>query len=144
MFSRTCEYAIKASIFIAQNSLNDKRVSLPDIAKGIDSPAAFSAKILQQLTKNKLVKSMKGPNGGFEIEKDRMSTIMLSQIVDAIDGDSIYKGCALGLNQCNQHRPCPVHNKFVTVRDELKEMLESTSLYELALGLKKGITVLKR
>ena len=53
MFSKTCEYGIKATLFIAQMSQKGERVSLKDIASAIDSPSAFTAKILQTLSKRK-------------------------------------------------------------------------------------------
>ncbi|GJM33341.1 MAG: hypothetical protein DHS20C18_23420 [Saprospiraceae bacterium] len=144
MFSKACEYGIKATLFIALQSLQDQRVNLKDIAKEINSPVAFTAKILQQLAKNNIVDSVKGPTGGFQIEKKRIDKIRLSEIVSAIDGDAIYKGCGLGLKECNANKPCPLHNKFAIIRDDLKEMLEGTSLYELATGLEVGLTFLKR
>jgi Rrf2 family protein len=144
MFSKACEYAIKATIYVAVQSLENKRVSLKDIAREIDSPVAFTAKILQQLTKKNIMQSVMGPTGGFQIEKKKIDEIKLSQIVDAIDGDSIYRGCGLGLKECNAAKPCPVHDKFAKIRNDLKEMLENTSLYELATGLEVGLTFLKR
>lgn len=144
MFSKACEYGIKAAIYIAVQSNQDKRVSLKDIAKEIDSPEAFTAKILQQLAKNNIIDSVKGPTGGFEIEKKKLEKIKLSHIVATLDGDSIYKGCGLGLKECSEKKPCPVHDRFKTIRNELKNMLESTNLLELALDLKDGITFIKR
>lgn len=143
MFSKTCEYGIRAVIHIAVQSQKGNRVSLKSIAKEIHSPEAFTAKILQQLARNELIRSIKGPNGGFEIEKSRMEEITLAQIVSAIDGDSIYKGCGLGLKDCSETRPCPVHHKFKKIRTDLRNMLESTTLLELTQGLKKGLTFLK-
>jgi DNA-binding IscR family transcriptional regulator len=52
--------------------------------------------------------------------------------VKAIDGDSIYRGCGLGLEQCNENHPCPVHDKFKIVRNDLKHLLEQTTLEKLA------------
>lgn len=143
MFSKACEYGIKATIFIAFNSHQGIRVSLKDIAAEIDSPVAFTAKILQKLARNHIINSTKGVSGGFEIEKKVIPQIQLSQIVNAIDGDAIYKGCGLGLHICDENRPCPVHDKFLKVREELRSMLENTNLEELALGLKSGATYLK-
>ncbi len=144
MFSKTCEYGIRATIFIASQSLEDNRLSLKEIANEIESPVAFTAKILQQLVRNNILDSVMGPTGGFQIDKGRIDEIKLSQIVDILDGDSIYRGCGLGLKECNALKPCPVHNKFVNIRNELKEMLENTSIYELAMGLEVGLTFLKR
>lgn len=144
MFSKACEYGIKAALYIATQSLQGERVMLKEIAREINSPEAFTAKILQQLARHRIVDSLKGPYGGFLIEKKRISEIRLSEIVSAIDGDSIYRGCGLGLEQCNAKQPCPLHDKFVDIRNSLRKMLENTSLYELASGLEVGLTFLKR
>ncbi|MCG2431515.1 RrF2 family transcriptional regulator [Aequorivita xiaoshiensis] len=144
MFSKACQYGIKASVFIASQSAIGNRVSLKEIAAEIDSPEAFTAKILHQLAKNNILQSLKGPTGGFEIPEGKVQTIKLSDVVSAIDGDSIYKGCALGFEQCDALQPCPIHDKFVDIRDNLKDMLETTSLHELANGVDVGLSFLKR
>lgn len=144
MFSKSCEYAIKATIYIAVQSNQDIRVGLKDIAREIASPEAFTAKILQQLSRNNIINSIKGPNGGFQIDKKEMSKVKLSQIVLAMDGDSVFKGCGLGFKECSGKMPCPVHEKFKIVRNELKKMLENTSILELSLGLTNGLTFLHR
>lgn len=144
MFSKACQYGIKASVFIASQSELGNRVSLKEIAAGIDSPVAFTAKILHQLAKQDILSSLKGPTGGFEIQRGRAEKINLSHIVSAIDGDSIYKGCALGFDSCDDRQPCPMHNKFVDIRNNLRIMLENTSLHELANGLDVGMSFLKR
>ena len=144
MFSKACEYGIRATIYIAMQSLEGNRVNLNEIAASIDSPVAFTAKILQQLVKNNIVESVKGAKGGFQIERVNIDSIKLNQIVSAIDGDKIFKGCALGLNECNESLPCPVHFKFVEIRDNLEQMTKETTIYELATGLEVGLTYLKR
>lgn len=144
MFSKACEYGIRASTYIALQSLEGRRVSLKEIAEEIDSPVAFTAKILQLLSKNNIVDSVQGVYGGFEIDRKQIDGLKLSQIVDAIDGDKIYAGCGLGLKECNANKPCPVHDKFVDIRNNLKHMLENTSLFEMTAGLEVGLTYLKR
>ena len=143
MFSKSCNYAIKAAIFIAKHSLEENKVGFVDIAKEIDSPQAFTAKILQILVKSGIIDSVKGVNGGFYIPKKNIATTYLVAIVDAIDGDSVFHGCGLGLSLCSETHPCPVHDKFKHIRDELAHMLETTNLEELALGIKSGETFLK-
>lgn len=143
MFSKACEYAIRATIYTAVHSNEEKRVSLKDIAKAIDSPEAFTAKIMQELSRNRIIDSVKGPNGGFWISERKMTEVKLSQIVNAIDGDAIYKGCGLGLKACSELHPCPVHNKFKKIRNDLKIMLESTSVGELSMSHTEGLSFLK-
>lgn len=144
MFSKTCEYAIRATIYIAEQSNVGKRVCLKQIAAAIDSPEAFTAKILQQLSRADIIDSVKGPSGGFSIEKKKAHQLKVGKIVLAIDGDNVYKGCGLGFKECSEVRPCPVHHKFKKVRDELKHMLETTSIYELSKELEMGLTFLHR
>ncbi|MBK5193135.1 MAG: Rrf2 family transcriptional regulator [Flavobacteriaceae bacterium] len=144
MFSKACEYGIRATIYIAMQSLEGNRVNLKEIAAAIDSPVAYTAKILQQLVKNNIVESVKGAKGGFQIERSRIDSIKLNQIVSAIDGDKIFKGCALGLSECSESLPCPMHFKFKEIRDNLEQMTMETSIYELATGLEVGLTFLKR
>lgn len=143
MFSKACEYGIKAAIFIATKSYEGLRVSPKEIAEKINSPQAFTAKILQSLVRHDVVNSIKGAHGGFEIQKDRISQVKLAQIVKAIDGDKIYVGCGLGMEKCDENHPCPVHDKFKIVRDELQNMLKNTTLEELALNIKSGASFLK-
>ncbi|MEQ9438677.1 MAG: Rrf2 family transcriptional regulator [Cyclobacteriaceae bacterium] len=69
MFSKACEYGIRSTIYVARQSLEDKRASQKDISREIDSPVAFTAKILQQLVRNNILSSVMGPTGGFHIEK---------------------------------------------------------------------------
>lgn len=144
MFSKACEYGIRASIFIAVKSQSDIRVSLADIARETDSPVSFTAKVLQILVKNKIIDSLKGPTGGFEIKKSKAGKIKLSQVVAAIDGDSIYKSCGLGFENCNEKKPCPLHYQFIKVRENLRKMLEETTLLDLSNDINKGLTFLKQ
>lgn len=142
MFSKACEYGIKAIIYIASQSLRDERVKIGAIAKNTDSPEAFTAKVLGSLVKQNIVQSQTGPNGGFYIDKERMRKIPVSDIVIAIDGNSLFNGCALGLKECNNLKPCPLHHKFLRIRSNLKQVLEETSIYELTIGIEKGETIL--
>ncbi len=144
MFSKSCEYGLKAVIYIASQSLEGKRIKIDDIAEKAGSPRAFTAKILGTLTKFNIINSLKGPYGGFDIEIKRMKEIKISEIVFAIDGDSIYNGCALGLTECNAQEPCPMHENFVQIREELKKMLETTTIFELATKFNSGESILVR
>jgi Rrf2 family protein len=143
MFSKSCEYAIRATIFIATQSQNNANIGIKEIAKEIDSPIAFTAKILQVLVKNNILKSTKGVGGGFMILKNDLKNLKLSDIVIAIDGNSVFLKCGLGLSNCSEDHPCPVHEKFKFVKKDLIFMLENTNLEELTVGIKKGTTFLK-
>lgn len=142
MFSKTCQYAIRAVIYISKKSSEGKRVGIKEIAKGIDSPEHFIAKILQELSKKNLVSSLKGPNGGFFIEEGSDCTI--ADIVKAIDGEKIFSGCGLGLDYCSETKPCPIHNEFKVVRDELSRVLHNAKVSMFNENLLKSLTYIKQ
>lgn len=118
-------------------------MSLKEVANAIQSPEAYTSKILQQLTRKKIIISEKGPAGGFSMDEKNLNQVKLSSIVSAIDGDSVYTRCGLGLDQCGEKMPCPVHNQFKVIRNNLKKMLETTTVKSLALQLEKGTIFLK-
>lgn len=144
MFSKSCEYGIKAFIYIAKRSLIGERFKIGEVSTNIEAPGAYTAKIMTSLIKQKLLESKTSRYGGFKIEIDKMKTIMVCDVVFALDGDSVYKGCGLGLKECDASKPCPLHNKLVTIREDLRQTLETTSIYDLASTLKAGQTMLLR
>jgi Rrf2 family transcriptional regulator, iron-sulfur cluster assembly transcription factor len=143
MFSKACEYGIKSLLYIATQSIEGKRVKIDEIAQHTDSPLAFTAKVMSQLAKHELLSSQTGRYGGFFMEIEAMKAIRLSQVVEAIEGETFYNGCILGLRDCSHKTPCPLHEQALRVRAETKKMLESTSLYDLAKSLKEGKSTLK-
>jgi len=143
MFSKTCEYAIRAVLFVAQKSSDGRKVGIKEIAKGIDSPEHFIAKILQDLSRNGLVQSQKGPTGGFYLDKPALNNT-LADIVRKVDGDKIFSGCGLGLKQCSETKPCPLHETFKKIRKEIFEMLQKAKLGEFNKQLEEELLFLKR
>ena len=137
MFSKTCEYAIKAMIFVAQKSKEETRVGVKEIAKGTDSPEHFIAKIMQELGRKRLVQSIKGPNGGFYMT-ERDLKISISDIVKAMDGDKLYSDCVLGLKACSEKNPCPVHFEFKEIKKRLIHMIENNTIGDFNEKLDSG------
>jgi Rrf2 family protein len=143
IFSKSCEYAIRAVFFIAHKTAKGSRVGIREIAGGIDSPEHFLAKILQDLSRKGLVSSIKGPNGGFYLDALALER-PLSEIVEAVDGNNLFKGCALGLKQCSEINPCPLHHEFKDIRERIHQMFCHTTIGNFNEELMNGIFSLKR
>ncbi|WP_235906383.1 RrF2 family transcriptional regulator [Ginsengibacter hankyongi] len=143
IFSKTVEYAIRAMIFIAQKSKKGIKVGIKEIAKATDAPEYFIGKILQDLSRKGLVQSLKGPTGGFYLEEES-SNCSLADIVKAIDGNKLFTGCGLGLKSCSEIKPCPIHNEFKKVREDIYNMLEDARIGEFSKKLEKKLTFLRR
>lgn len=137
MFSASCHYGLQAMFYIALHCSEDKNVSLNDIAEDKDIPKHFLSKILQLLVKNKLLCSMKGPNGGFKLSRPA-DNITLIEIVDAIDGLDIFKQCGIGFKECDENDPCPIHTEYKNIRDHVRELFENKTLEALADDAENG------
>ena len=139
VFSKTCEYAIRAVLFISHKTAAGGKIGIKEIANGIDSPEHFLAKILQDLSRKGIIQSAKGPNGGFYLDGQALK-LPLSAIVEAVDGNTLFTGCALGLKQCSEVNPCPLHNQFKAIRSDIHNLLNTTQIgefnNELALSLR--------
>ncbi len=121
----------------------NKKVSVKMVAKAIDSPEAYTSKILQLLSRSEVIVSEKGPTGGYFMDKKKLAGATLGDIVLAIDGDEVYHACGLGLRECNEKMPCPVHTRYSRIRGELVTMLDTTSVKDLAMGMKEGTSYLR-
>ncbi len=141
MLSNACKYAIRAMIFLANQSGNDVRISIKALSKAVDSPEPFTAKIMQSLSRKGLVSSVKGPNGGFYLT-NKQASISLIDIVETIDGTAALDGCGLGLTSCSDGHPCPIHFAYREVRESFRKILENNTIISLAKELNAGNTVL--
>ncbi len=123
-------------IYLGHTEQSGRLTGVKEIASQIKSPEAFTAKILQQLVKNNLLDSVRGPNGGFALKASKKS-VTLSEIVIAIDGDGMMKNCVLGLEECSASHPCAVHHQFVALRKQFSGILLTTTIEQVADQLPK-------
>ncbi len=141
MLSNSSKYAIKAVLFLAVNSNENKKVMIKDISKPINVPQAYIAKLLQELSKQKIISSTRGPNGGFYLsDNNRKQSIM--SIIDVIDGEEKLSFCMLSLKECDNEKPCPLHKIAYTYRSELLNRLNEKTIEDLAIEIKSGETFL--
>ena len=126
-FSKTCEYAIRAVLYIASQSQEGKRVGIKEIAESINSPEYFLGKILQRLSREGIILSVKGPNGGFYLDANGLNR-PIADIVITLEGDEIFTGCGMGLSYCSESNPCPLHNEFKKIRNQITYMLHKSTI----------------
>ncbi|HEX5151392.1 MAG TPA: Rrf2 family transcriptional regulator [Parafilimonas sp.] len=137
MFSKTCEYALRATIYIAQKSSEEKKIGIDEITKAIDSPQHFTAKILQFLTRGDVISSVKGPNGGFFITA-KQKQLPVRAVLHALNEDTVLEKCVLGLNECSETKPCPMHSKYKFIKHQLIQLFESKTIDHLAGDINAG------
>lgn len=136
IFSRSCEYGLQAVMYIAMQDRN-RKVMIREIAEKVNIPMFFLGKILQKLSKSGLLKSQKGPNGGFTLGNDP-NKITALQIVEVIDGLKFSTSCVTGFPKCSNETPCPFHNEWKNIRASLIQMLEGQTIEKLMQEAKEG------
>jgi Rrf2 family protein len=134
MLSSTCRYGIRAVIYIASKDQNKGMTGIKQISKDLGLPSPFLSKILQQLAKQKVLNSAKGPHGGFSLVKDPKK-ITLFDIIKAIDGDEIFTDCVMHNGSCKSIErkkiPCTLHEDYDKVRGDMINLFQSRTIYDL-------------
>ncbi len=141
MLSLTCKTAIKAVIYLASKFESGQKASIIEIAEFINASEHTVGKMLQILVKQKVINSAKGPTGGFYItEKQKKQPVM--NIIDAIDGKTIFDQCGLGLSKCSSTHPCPIHTDYKIIRDQFKALCQQKKVNDLCETVNEGLAYL--
>ncbi|NLP58037.1 Rrf2 family transcriptional regulator [Lutibacter sp. B1] len=135
MLSRASKYAILSTLYLAEHSSKDKKISVKQISKSIDVPSPFLAKLFQQLVRGKIISSTKGPNGGFYLTK-KNSNRNVCDIIENIDGLNKLNECFLGLDACDSENPCPVHFIVEPFKKNIMAKFRDKTIMEFAEEIK--------
>ena len=141
MLSKTCKSAIKAVVYLCSKYGSGENASIKEVADVINASEHTVGKLLQTLVKQDIIKSLKGPTGGFYISKTQQSQPIIN-IVEAIDGKEIFKECGLGLSQCSGKHPCPIHNGYKEVRESLEKLFREKNVLSLCEPVNNGLAYL--
>jgi Rrf2 family transcriptional regulator, iron-sulfur cluster assembly transcription factor len=135
IYSRSAEYAIRAFVNLAQVQ-EGKYAMVKNIAQEEGIPAHFLAKILQQLARKGLLRSSKGPTGGFALRVSA-ADVRLLDIVEALDGLAPYQQCASGLAECSDDMPCSMHDSWIGLRSRIMDYLGKNTIADLSKALEQ-------
>jgi Rrf2 family transcriptional regulator, iron-sulfur cluster assembly transcription factor len=130
LLSKSCVYGLRATLYLATKG-EKEFTPIKKMSDKLEISFHFLTKILQQLTADGMLESFKGPNGGVRLTKSAYK-ITLMDVVLAIDGPKLLTECALGLPGCGLKNPCPLHDKWAETRDSIRDMLQNTTLTDLA------------
>jgi Rrf2 family iron-sulfur cluster assembly transcriptional regulator len=133
LFSKGCSYAIRASLLVTTKEIKDGRKYIPirELSTELGLSFHFLTKILQLLTEARIMTSFRGPNGGVGLARPAKE-IRLIDVIAAVDGMAAFGECALGLPDCGEKAPCPLHDTWSKRREDLQRMFEKSTLAGLA------------
>ncbi|KAB1159530.1 MULTISPECIES: RrF2 family transcriptional regulator [Tenacibaculum] len=135
MLSNACKYAIRSVLYLAIHNEENSRVGVKKIAEELSVPQPFLAKLLQQLTKSKLVSSSKGPTGGFYLNELNFKNTVWD-IIKSIDGTDKFDQCFMGLSSCDDKNPCPVHFTVAPFKKKLMDDFKDKTIREFTKEIK--------
>jgi len=131
MFNKETEYALRGLVYIQMQNNKGKRPGIDEIAREIDAPRFFTAKILQRSVKIGFLNSAKGKGGGFFFDPEKPA-LPVKNLIIAIQGNGIITGCGFGLKNCNSDNPCPLHYKYAPIRDAIDNLVSTETIQSLA------------
>lgn len=138
MLSHTCKTAIKAVIYLSSKSENDEKTGIKEISGSINASEHTVGKILQLLARKKIIKSLKGPSGGFYLNEGQQEQAVI-HVVKAIEGDAVFKECGLGLNKCSATHPCPIHDEYKVARELMEKIFRGRKVRDLCGSVTNGL-----
>lgn len=143
MFTKQTEYSIRALVYIAVQNGNRVRPGFREIAKETGSPEHYMAKILQNMTRHQIIASARGRGGGFFFPKPEQE-LLLYDVIKITEGEGFFTNCGLGLNECDDSNPCPIHDQYTSIREKLLHFLKTESIQALAGKINDHKAVLNR
>jgi len=128
--TRAADYAVRVMIHLASPAA-DGRVSLPELARAAGAPASFLSKVMQALSRARLISSQRGQTGGFQISS-RGRAASMREVIEAIDGSICLNVCLVSDRSCRRSSWCPAHPVWVQAQQAMLDVLGNVTVSELA------------
>jgi Rrf2 family protein len=130
ILSKSARYALRACLCLAEAD-PPGRLAVDEIARRLDVPRNYLSKILHMLAGTDILRSTRGPHGGFELAR-APGELTLHEIVRHFDEVPDETRCLLGRERCSDVDPCRAHERWSTARSAFVEFLTETRLTDLA------------
>ncbi|MFV0507527.1 MAG: RrF2 family transcriptional regulator [Bacteroidales bacterium] len=135
VLSKSTKYAIRALIYISYENTREFKPGVESIAKEIDAPQAYTAKVLQKLTRMGLLASAKGRGGGYYIENPSLTPY---DVIENLEGEEHFCSCGFGIKNCDDDNPCLLHEEYKPIKDEYLHLIKTRTIKMLADSITNG------
>lgn len=130
MLSIRCKYGLRAAIYVAAQPPG-QYVSIRRISNSLGISFHFLTKILQSLTVKGILISHRGPHGGVLFARSP-GDVTFQDIIEAIEGPSVFTACILGLSRCRVKTGCPLREKWSDEQIRIVKLFRETRLDTMA------------
>lgn len=128
LITRDTDYAVRAICAIAKK--DKKRVSVSELVQELNMPRPFLRRLLQQLSRRKILDSFKGLGGGFTLAKPA-DKIYLKELMKIFQGSFKINECFLQKKACPNIKECPLRKKIDSIQLKVSEELNDVTIASL-------------
>ncbi len=121
-------YAVTAMLDLAIHG-QQRPISLADISSRQEISLSYLEQLFAKLRRGELVKSVRGPGGGYRLARER-NDIFVAEIIDAVDESVDVTNCQ-GKGNCHQGEVCLTHYLWEDLSRQIHEFLSDISLADL-------------
>jgi len=136
VFSKATGYGIRALAYLAKHP-DSGLCGLQEIAARERIPPVYLRKVLGELRRHRLLRSVKGIHGGYELARPPQK-ITLWEVFRVLEPDPYLDSCILGRGECNAESSCALHDDWQKVRAELVTLLQTRTISDLAASVAAG------
>jgi Rrf2 family protein len=129
IYSKSCEHLLRIFSQIPQKT-SDQAFLAKTICRKAKVSESSARKGLQLLVSKGILKAVSGPGGGYQFFV-HPKKIPLLDVIEALDGKESYLKCVMGMPQCDQNNPCPMHDTWKDLRQRLSKEFKTTSVFDL-------------
>lgn len=130
ILSDTAEYALRAVLYVARTASPERPTRSDEIARALGVPRNYLSKILHTLGKSGVLRSARGPQGGFQLAVEP-EELVLARIVGTFDPMELRRSCLLGRPECSDANPCPAHPRWKGIADQVRGFFLQTTVADL-------------
>ncbi len=128
--TRASDYAIRGVVYMSMQP-EGAIVVIPEVAREMDVPVGFLARIFQSLSRAGIVISHRGKKGGYSMARKPVD-VSLCNVIEAVEGDIKLNLCLDGYNACDRMGFCAIRKELETVQEDLIASLQKTNFADLA------------
>ncbi|MDR3726813.1 MAG: Rrf2 family transcriptional regulator [Terracidiphilus sp.] len=128
--TRAADYGVRVMVHLATLPAHE-RALLPALAEATEAPESFLSKVLQALSRARLIRSRRGQSGGFEIlPRGRQSS--MREVIEAIDGPIFLNVCLISKKACRRESWCPAHPVWMQAQQAMLDVLSNARIADMA------------
>ena len=132
MLTQTADHALRALLAIARHG-GERPLRVDEVAELTGAPRNYLGKTLGALVKAGLLRSARGPLGGFTLAVDARA-ITVTRVADLFTEPRAPRRCLLGGGLCDPAHPCTAHARWTALAAAARAPMDQTTLADLLAG----------